>query len=163
MKTNEELLKFYGVEIGNKYLVTDVKNKMFYSYRDEFFDVYKFDHGTELHVRFCEEGVRNHKIYDLPMSVLNYLDYILYQDNILDKKEKEYLRNVIDPFRKKYLIKIAKHKTEAGCEFIRIKVIDFVIDNKIFNINLPHFPKHSMYKKMKLDYCYSLRELNLYG
>lgn len=74
------------------------------------------------------------------------------EEPILDEKEKEYLCNVIRPFRNrvKYII---KEQTWVG-EYITIKL-------EYENVPLPNFKKNTMYKNMKLDKDYTLEELGL--
>lgn len=71
---------------------------------------------------------------------------------ILDDKEKEYLRGVIKPFRNE-IISIVK-KNAMDKEYIKI-LIEY--DDMIF----PLFEKGTMYEGMKVDKEYSLRELGL--
>lgn len=72
---------------------------------------------------------------------------------VLDAKEKEYLSAVIRPFKgrvdyiKKFYIK--------GKEFICI----YLKNNE--DIDFPYFKKGTMYKGMKLDKRYTLKELGL--
>lgn len=81
-------------------------------------------------------------------------DYIkcIKKEEILDEKEKEYLRAVIRPFRDR--VKYIKKNTYYEKEFIDIGV------NKE-RIGLPCFKKGKMYKNMKIDKKYSLKELGL--
>lgn len=73
-------------------------------------------------------------------------------EEILDDKEKEYLRGVIKPFRNE-IISIVK-KNAMDKEYIKI-LIEY--DDMIF----PLFEKGTMYEGMKVDKEYSLRELGL--
>lgn len=74
------------------------------------------------------------------------------KEEILDEKEKEYLRAVIRPFRDK-----VKHivKMEYEEEFIRIRIKNDEC------INLPFFKKNTMYKGMEISKKYTLEELGL--
>lgn len=74
---------------------------------------------------------------------------------ILDKVEKEYLSNVIKPFRDS-VISVCKHRVRE-CEYIAIKYSDI---EKGFTF-LPFFKKDTMYKGMELDKEYSLEDLGL--
>mgnify|MGYP004570542537 CR=1 FL=1 len=71
----------------------------------------------------------------------------------LDEKEKEYLNNVIKPFRDKVTF-IQKNSSSFG-DFIKIG-----IKNDI-DINLPFFERGTMYKGMQVDKKYILTELRL--
>ena len=74
---------------------------------------------------------------------------------ILDKEEKEYLENVVRPFRKKveYITKIKANSIE---EFINIRLAD----NDY--ACLPVFKKDAMYKGMEAIRNYTLKELGLF-
>ena len=75
------------------------------------------------------------------------------EEPILDYKEKEYLGNLIRPFRNR-VICIVK-KDDFSDEYITILV---KYDDTIF---LPSFKKDTMYKNMKVDKEYILEELGL--
>lgn len=87
---------------------------------------------------------------------LNYGTWELYKETILDKTEKEYILNIIKPFKNK-VCHIIKHKAFKE-EYIQICVKSY---NQYQNIILPTFVKGSMYKNMKLCHEYSLKELGL--
>lgn len=73
--------------------------------------------------------------------------------NILTFKEKEYLKGVIKPFRDK-VTAIKKAPVIENYEYISIRLGDDVV-------NLPNFKKDEMYKGMRINYEYSLEELEL--
>ena len=76
--------------------------------------------------------------------------------DILDKKEKEYLSNVIKPFKNKVAnIEKSEYNIDRLKEFITIN-----IEND-YEINLPNFKKNTMYKNMKINKQYTLEELGL--
>lgn len=92
---------------------------------------------------------------------LNFGTWELYKEPILTKEEKEYLNNVIKPFKNKvcYIIKYT-NLCAIKEEYIQICVKSY--DNKLDeNINLPAFTRGSMYNNMKSWYKYSLKELGL--
>lgn len=74
------------------------------------------------------------------------------KEEILDETEKRYLASVIRPFRNKVeaIIKEAGNK-----EFILIELKDEA------SINFPYFKKGTMYKGMKEDKEYTLKELGI--
>ena len=72
---------------------------------------------------------------------------------ILDETEKEYLNNVINPFREKVTF-IQKDGNRLK-EFIRIGIKNDA------EITLPYFEIDTMYNGMKLDRKYTLSELEL--
>lgn len=89
-------------------------------------------------------------------------EWEIYEEPILDDVEKEYLGNILRPFR--HRVKYIK-KLEAYCGrndrveniFIRLCVKDGHEDF----FSLPYFPKGSMYKGMKTEKQYTLKELGL--
>ena len=80
---------------------------------------------------------------------------------VLDVKEKEYLSAVIRPFKNRIRSISKKHYFEY--EYISISMFDIPNDNLIIedNPDLPLFKKGTMYKGMKLDKEYTLKELGL--
>ena len=89
--------------------------------------------------------------------IIGKLTIIKIPKPILDKKEKEYLSNVIKPFRDitrfirksdynqtEYIVIYLKHHSGVGESFV-----------------LPIFEKGTMYKGMELDKEYTLKELGL--
>jgi hypothetical protein len=74
-----------------------------------------------------------------------------YKEPILDDVEREYLSAVIKPFRNK-IICIRKERVER--EFIKIVLINDTL-------SLPYFKAGTMYKGMKLNKRYTLKELEL--
>lgn len=97
----------------------------------------------------------------------SYSDKFLNQEielenhDILDKKEKEYLQNVIKSFknRVKYISKEPEIKN--GYEHIVIEItslVDYLITEYIC---LPYFKKGTMYTNMKVNRNYALETLGL--
>ena len=74
------------------------------------------------------------------------------EEPILDDKEREYLRGVIKPFREK-VVYIEKTMSWEG------EYIDICLEDD--TIAFPYFEKGTMYKGMKVDKKYSLKELGL--
>lgn len=72
---------------------------------------------------------------------------------ILDEKEKEYLSAVIRPFKGR--VDYIKKLDITGIEFICI----YLKNDE--DIDFPYFKKGTMYKGMKLDRRYTLKELGL--
>lgn len=90
-----------------------------------------------------------------------YSDKFLNQEveievpDILTNEEKEYLSNVIKPFRDE-IDCIFKHKNDMTFKsYISIKLKD-----KTY-IHFPDLKDNKMYAKMELDYHYTLEELDL--
>ena len=80
---------------------------------------------------------------------------------ILDSVEKEYLGNVIKPFKNR-VVSICKEnpKSLEQKEFIQIKV-NSILDGCNESICLPYFSKNKMYKGMITSKEYTLEELEL--
>ena len=84
--------------------------------------------------------------------------------DILDEKEKQYLQNVIKPFRDR-VKSIAKQNYINGYDYISISVsypindcFDCFGTDSLF---LPVFKSGTMYNNMKVDRKYTLEELGL--
>ena len=88
--------------------------------------------------------------------------------SILDREEKEYLSNIIKPFRNRILY-IAKSETVKTYdnpnpkiyECIYIMYKDSTKKQNPYYMGFPHFEKGTMYKGMELDKEYTLEELGL--
>lgn len=78
----------------------------------------------------------------------------IVEKEILDKTEKEYLANVIKPFRKKVLYIVKMDLNFSYDQYIMI-----ILKND--SITFPVFKKDSMYKGMKGNEKYTLEELGL--
>lgn len=98
----------------------------------------------------------------------SYSDKFLNQEinipDILDKQEKEYLRNVIKPFKNniQYIIKQTgpdHSDTEYITTFINSITNTDWLDQEY--IVVPFFKKGTMYKNMEVDKEYTLEELGL--
>lgn len=82
--------------------------------------------------------------------------YTVYEKGkeILDDKEKEYLSNVINPFKNRVEY-IMKTKYAFKEQFIRI----YLSDNDA--CSLPNFKRNTMYQNMVAEKRYTLKELGL--
>ncbi len=78
----------------------------------------------------------------------------IVEKEILDDAEKEYLKNVIKPFKDK-ISNISKEPSILGKKFICIN-----FKNEEF-MCFPYFKKETMYKGMELEKQYTLKELGL--
>lgn len=91
-----------------------------------------------------------------------YNSYKISNSNsdILDTVEKEYLENIIAPFKNKVRgIKKCSFYDDKELEYISI-ILDSRIDS---DIDLPHFKHNTMYRHMELGKEYSLEELGLFN
>ena len=90
------------------------------------------------------------------MKVKRLKPTIIYErKEILSKKEREYLSNVINPFKEKVKF-ISKNSNGLGYEYIEIAFINNL------SMCFPSFKKGTMYKDMELLKDYTLEELELY-
>lgn len=89
---------------------------------------------------------------------LNHGTWQLYKEPILDEEEKEYLNNVIKPFKNKVRY-IVKYKSLFSFNEDYIQIYVKKSDNPY--LNLPTFISDSMYKNMEICLKYSLKELGL--
>lgn len=102
------------------------------------------------------KGEQNH--FRLHEEMFEVVEEEEEKKEILDEVEKEYLRTVINPFRKRVenitkFSRIGGYHTEK--EFIYIKVYGDI------PITLPYFKKNTMYKGMEAHKDYTLEELGL--
>ena len=83
------------------------------------------------------------------------------ESSILDEEEKEYLSNVIKPFRDRVII-IEKSRFDDSCFIsITVKSKRESSGTKTECINLPFFKEDTMYKGMENNKEYTLKELGL--
>ena len=134
--------------------------------------------GVELEEEFIIEGYRlKYKLSNNGLMFWSYTsqDWVLSSiigelltgdveivklpKQILDKKEKEYLSNIIKPFRK-HIITIRKIEY-YNYEFIEIVIYrtDEGVSCEI--ISFPYFNKGKMYNGMEINKEYTLKELGL--
>ena len=112
---------------------------------------YGFDSIDE-QLRFFNDNVSIVKV-ERPVK---YETVFERKEEILDKTEKEYLANVIRPFRHK--IKTIEKTTKiVDSSLCYLKIL---LENNDM-ANLPNFKKNSMYKGMELNKKYTLKELGL--
>lgn len=79
--------------------------------------------------------------------------------DILDEKEKEYLSNIIKPFGDR-IIDIKKVEY-CGIGFIAIGVVNAIDNFTRECINLPSSKQNTMYKGMKENCSYTVKDLGL--
>lgn len=88
------------------------------------------------------------------------LNWLCEEHQILDKEEKEYLSNVIRPFRGKVESISKRLEFDEQWEYIAICYKDRD-SNDLTALYLPCFKKGAMYKGMELIKEYTLQELGL--
>ncbi len=119
--------------------------KMYYQNRRIYYDK---SLGCNLgSIRFCDT---NKKVV---YSDMNLLEEIKIKEDILDEKEKEYLSNVIRPFRNK----VKYIQKDYGC---KTEYISIELKSNEY-VNLPYFEEDTMYKNMELNKEYTLEELGI--
>ena len=93
--------------------------------------------------------------YEDNMESLNSIVEIEKLPDILDEKEKEYLRNVIKPFKRDivYIKKTKSFGKDKKYIEIGLNLDDFLI--------FPNLKYDTMYKGMELDKKYTLKDLDL--
>lgn len=123
-------------------------------------DKYKYDSNSkEFRDRYGIEFSACHSITEILNEDVTLIEN---KSETLTKKEKEYLCNVISPFKKR-ILHIEKILSGNG-EFIQITLKSGVspfLDED--TINLPFFKINSMYKGLERDKRYSIKDLNLEG
>lgn len=132
------------------------------------FEKYK-DKITDFNSITNEDGIKNIEVianggaiydkwYDQPVSayiaVRHFFNWLCKESPILKEEEKNYLRNLIKPFRKD-VESIIKKENNKGYEWVRI----LIKDNE--PLLLPGFEKGTMYKGLELDKNYTLEDLGL--
>lgn len=154
MKTDKEILDFYGVEMGKTYIVTKIHSDLVEQYKNQQFKIYK--DKDELYFDGFLVAFKSNDGYTSTrrLSCLRYLDYEEIKPEILDKEEKEYLTNIIKPFKNKVKV-IYKGRGADLKEFICIRIEN---DTPIM---LPDFNEGSMYKDMEYNKEYTLADLGL--
>lgn len=87
-----------------------------------------------------------------------------YKEPILDKAEKEYLSNIVRPFRDKVvgIMKPNRIFDPFECKYV-LDGREYIVINikNEANINLPFFKEGTMYKGMKAGKLYTLKELGI--
>ena len=99
----------------------------------------------------------DNQIYKEIIAKIEEPEYKTVYENVfdvLDEKERKYLKDVIRPFRNR-----VKHITKGNVfeckEFITICIDDY------YAVNLPLFEKGTMYVGMETDKNYTLEDLNI--
>ena len=143
----EEVAKLLGVEL------------------EEEFKIYGYDGFSKITELGLERYVKERSWFMDSMMLIDLIKgtakIIKLSELILDDIEKEYLSAVIKPFRNR-IIYIMKTDEDDRSEFIEIRSKHYDA-NKIVGelIMLPSFKKGTMYKCMKTDKKYTLKELGL--
>ena len=123
----------------------------------------KLEHIHQLKQDICEkiENIKK-KLYSKTISNRDKIAHLkreimsLKEENkqILDNAEKRYLENVIRPFKDRVISVIKEN--DFGEDYIKIDL------NNGDTASLPNFVKGSMYKGMRSEKKYTLKELGLF-
>ena len=130
----KEVAQLLGVEIGEEFNIKDAV-------------------GTFI---LKESGLYDNESY-LCTCNLNFLlsGVLEIEKHVLDKVEKEYLENVLRPFKDR-----VKYVEKENSINKQQQYLFFHLDDEIFD--LPFFKKNTMYKGMELNKPYTLKELGLF-
>lgn len=145
MNYMEQVAEMLGVELEEEFNITGYDAK------------YRFtEHGLE----YFNDILREWVISDCLNDILNGSQEIV-KIPILDAKEKEYLSNIIKPFRD-CVECIFKYSSPyyAYYEYIAIEYYEKLTEEKC-KMFFPCFEKDAMYKGMQLYKKYKLEELGL--
>lgn len=166
MKTKEELLQFYGIEEGKKYVITKASNriqKMIQqgapNYINKKFSYLSYERN-DVYIKFEDMKSLIHSPFH-SIYFLKDFEYEEVEESILTDEEKEYLSTVIKPFRK-LILTICKYNDnyneDKEYEYISITYNEL---NENHWLLFPYFKSGTMYKNMKLGKRYTLKELGL--
>ena len=146
-----EVAKLFDIELGEEFRILDTAG---------------FDYGVfRLGENYIEQKLRNDKwllSYEhmIGAIVCGRLKVVKLPKVILTDEEKEYLSNVIRPWREK-VVSVTKYwglENGIKIEFIQVCYVQNGIN---YYMSLPNFEEGSMYKGMELKRDYSLEELDL--
>lgn len=126
-----------------------------------FGDVYELNTNYIRHKKADLDNLYYNEHYCRYFNFTGYSDReetVIIEEDILDEKEKEYLSNVIKPFRNRIkYISVDKYGNDCMIK-IALNHYTKTYDDTIL---LPDFEKGSMYKRMEIGKEYTLKELGL--
>ena len=151
MKTKQELLDFYGVEVGKKYLITKTNSKVL---NPKIFTI------KEIEFVYGGLGLESEDGDIIAITMLNDCCYEEVKLPILDDVEREFLQKYVmnNPALKgkvAYITKIPLRSKSA--EYIEITTTKYDDDFACF----PCFKQNTMYKGMEVYKHYTPQELGL--
>lgn len=126
----KEVAQLLGVELGEEFKIKGINNTYRFT-NDGLFDC----HSNEIVIKLCQL-LKGEKEIEKP---------------ILDKKEKEYLENLLKPFKDK--VDYVEKRNNSNRQYLDIKLKSYE------HIKLPYFEKNTMYKGMEVEKQYNLKEL----
>lgn len=141
----KEVAKLLGVKLEEEFIIEGYRRK------------YKLsNNGLMFWSYTSQEWILSSIIGEL---LTGDVEIVKLPKQILDKKEKEYLSNIIKPFRK-HIITIRKIQNYKY-EFIEIVIYRTDEGVSCEVISFPYFNKGKMYKGMQINKEYTLKELGL--
>lgn len=123
----------------------------------------KYKHNERLSNNTLSEDIAN-ALFDVWTNYsdrkIDMMDWLFeeHEEPILNNAEREYLSNVIKPFRN-YEIAITKEKGQGDFEYLKLCIYKINDWNSV--TYFPPFIKNTIYKNMKLDKKYTAEELGL--
>ena len=149
MKTNQELLDFYGVEPGKKYKITNQSVERILNWVGRTFEVKRRENG-ELVIKLS--------VTEAEYSI-HVLDDYVYEEakELLTDEERDYLKTVIKPFRDRIQ---HIYKAETANYYEGGEMLLFILKAND-HFYLPEMPQGQMFKGMEQDKYYTLVELGL--
>lgn len=157
----EQVAQMLGVELEEEFKLKDGipkttqddtakigKDEIFKITKDGIYGMFKYSEYS------CDWNPAYHLLTGILLG-----RYKIIKKPILDEAEKEYLSNVIKPFRDK-VVDIFKYISLYDVyEYIGITIRD--IDKNVVYMYFPSFKKGTMYKGMETGKKYTLEELGL--
>jgi hypothetical protein len=154
MKSNKELLDFYGVEIGKKYIITKQNKHFACLWIGSTFVVTKDEFDMPNIVITNKLGID----YTRNIHTLGDFDYEEVEPAPLSDEEREYLKTVIKPFRDSVVtIEKLQFPEDKACIHIEYRRCDGAEDCTY----MPMFNINDLYLGMKNNKKYTLEELGL--
>lgn len=141
MNRMKEIAELFGVELEEEFKISQSQC------------IYKF---TEAGLMF--------KPYNEWELSYNFFNEVIKSDivkPVLNRQEKDYLENVLRPFKDKVSYVVKLHKFANIDEEFLFIVFESDSDTSFFNF--PVFQKDTMYKGMEVGKEYTLKELGLFN
>lgn len=146
MNYMEQVAQMLGVELGEEFNV-DADGDTKYKFTEKYLVSIDSDGFCEM-AMYTLSGLLNgtYKLIKIPKSVL-------------DKKEKEYLKYLIRPFRKKVKY-VKKHRFQYQKNYEYLQIVCRANHRTEF-VEFPSFKEGMMYQGMELEKEYTLDELGI--
>jgi len=142
------IVNFKGLELVKQFTKSDLKDNHIVVLENGNKSVWGNVNQDKFNEDLSHEGIDKYSIKEV-----YEFDKLVWKREILDEVEKEYLSDVIRPFRDR-VINIIKIDNRIGI-FIAIRIKDEE------SIDLPYLKNKNMYKGMEINKEYTLKELGL--